>query len=128
MLAPGCRLSSHPIRLTWHSLEQYLFDIGETEPLYASEKVVHPAIMLRLCNLALTDNVTLGPLMNVASSMRHCALAHADDALAAQAEVMAHYERGNEGLIDLDVIIVANEHRPVARIQHKVIYRLKQTE
>lgn len=125
-LAKGRRLSSQPLDLTFERLQQYLSDIRETEPLYAREKLVHPALMLRLCNSALKDNVKLGPWIHVGSSIRHCALAHAGESLTALAEVSANYERKGHRFVDLDVLIVANAQRVVAQVRHSAIYRLRQ--
>ncbi|HEV7448736.1 MAG TPA: hypothetical protein VGO18_39590 [Steroidobacteraceae bacterium] len=127
-LATGRRLSSHPLHLTLDRLQQYLVDIRETEPLYAREKLVHPALMLRLSNSALKDNVKLGPWIHAASSVRHCGLAHADESLAAHAEVAANYERNGHRFVDLDVVIVADQIRAVAHVRHTAIYRLRQAE
>ncbi|HEV7444910.1 MAG TPA: hypothetical protein VGO18_20110 [Steroidobacteraceae bacterium] len=124
-LATGRRMSSRPLHLTPDQLQQYLVDIRETEPLYAREKLVHPALMLRLSNSALKDNVKLGPWIHAGSSIRHCGLAHAGESLAAHAEVAANYERNGHRLVDLDVVIVANEIRAVAQVRHTAIYRLR---
>lgn len=126
-LAVGRRLSSQPLHLTREHLEQYLADIHETEPLYAREKLVHPAFMLRLGNLALKENVKLGPWIHAGSAVRHSALARAGDTLAAHAVVAANYERGGHRLVDLDVVIVADGVRAVAQIRHTAIYRLRHT-
>lgn len=125
-LAPGRRLSSRPLDLTPDRLRQYLADIRETEPLYAREHLVHPALMLRLANSALKDNVKLGPWIHAGSAIRHCALAHAGESLAAHAQVAANYERGGHRLVDLDVVIVAGGTRAVAQVRHTAIYRLRQ--
>jgi acyl dehydratase len=127
-LAVGRRLSSHPLHLTPDRLQQYLADIGETEPLYARAKLVHPAFMLRLANFALKDNVKLGAWIHAGSSIRHCGLARAGEALAAHAVVAANYERKGHRLVDLDVVVVADGKRAVAQLRHTAIYRLRQAE
>jgi acyl dehydratase len=127
-LAIGRRLSSNSIHLTQERLQQYLADIRETDPLYSRAKLVHPAFMLRLANLALKDNVRLSAWIHAASSIRHCALAHAGESLAAHAEVAANYERKGHRFVDLDVVIVAGGTRPVAQVRHTAIYRLRQAE
>lgn len=125
-LASARQLSSRPVQLTPDQLEQYLADIGETEPLYARENIVHPAFVLRLANLVLKDNVKLGPWVHVGSSLRHYGLAHVGESLAGHAEVAENYERGGHRFVDLDVVIVANEIRQVATLRHTAIYRLRQ--
>jgi hypothetical protein len=127
-LAAGRRLSSRPLHLTWAELQSYLTAIRDTEELYAREKLVHPAFMLRLANFTLKDNVKLGPWIHAASSIAHHGLAHADDTLTAHATVTANYERKGHRFVDLDVSIVANEHRPIAHVRHTAIYRLRNAE
>lgn len=127
-LAIGRRISSSAMDLTRKALRQYLADIGETEPLYATENLVHPALMLRLSNSALKENVKLGPWIHAASSIRHCALAHANVSLAAHAQVAANYERKGHRFVELDVVIAADDARAVAQVRHTVIYRLRQSE
>lgn len=126
-LAIGRRMSSSPMHLTPHRLQQYLADISETETLYARENLAHPALMLRLSNSALKENVKLGPWIHAASSIRHCALARADLSLAAHAQVAANYERKGHRFVELDVVIAAEDSRVVAQVRHTVIYRLRQS-
>ena len=127
-LAPGRRLTSRPLHLAWVELQSYLTAIGETEPLYTREKLVHPAFMLRLANFALKDNVKLGPWIHAASSIAHRGLAHADDTLTAHATVTANYERKGHRFVDLDVLVVANEQHPIAQVRHTAIYRLRRVD
>ena len=113
------------MEFTPERLRQYLADIRETEPLYAREGLVHPAFMLRLSNSALKDNVKLSAWIHTGSAVRHCGLARAGDTLAAHAVVAANYERKGHRFVDLDVVIVANDERGVARVRHTAIYRLR---
>lgn len=124
-LATGRRLSSRPLHLTVERLQQYLADIGETEPLYAREELVHPAFMLRLANLALKENVKLSAWIHAGSSIRHCGLARAGAWLSAHAEVAANYERNGHRFVDLDVVIAADAGGAVAQVRHTAIYRLR---
>ena len=126
-LAPGRRLRSRPLHLTHAEHARYLADIGEHDPVYMREKLVHPAFMLRLANFALKDNVKLGPWIHAASSIAHCGLARTDTTLAAHASVAANYERKGHRWVELDVLVVADESRPVAQVRHTAIYRLGKT-
>ena len=125
-LAVGRRLSSQPLHLTADALRQYLAAIRETEPLYARDGLAHPALLLRLSNAALKDNVKLGPWIHVGSSIRHFGLAHAGQTLVAHASVAANYPRGGHKFVELDVTVVADSTRAVAQIRHTAIYRPKQ--
>ena len=126
-LAPGRRLRSRPLHLTHAEHARYLADIGETDPVYAREKLVHPAFMLRLANFALKDNVRLGPWIHAASAVAHHGLARTDTTFAAHASVAATYERKGHRWVELDVLVVADDSRPVARVRHTAIYRLRKT-
>jgi hypothetical protein len=111
------------MHLTPVELEKYLADIRESESLYSREKLVHPAFMLRLANFALKDNVRLGPWIHAGSSVAHRGLAYAGEVLIAHATVAANYERKGHRFVDLDVLVVANGHRPVAHVRHTAIYQ-----
>ena len=124
-LATGRRMSSAPLQLTPQYLQQYLASIRESETLYAQERLMHPAIVLRLANSALKTNVKLGPWIHAASTIRHFAVARAGETLAAHAQVAANYERKGHRFVDLDVIVVADAARAVAQVRHTVIYRLR---
>ena len=124
-LATGRRMSSAPLPLTREYLQQYLASIRESETLYARERLMHPAIVLRLANSALKTNVKLGPWIHAASSIRHCALARTGETLAAHAQVAANYERKGHRFVDLDVVVAADGARPIAQVRHTVIYRLR---
>src|SRR5450755_637039 len=64
-LAEGASLGMQPFRITPEYAADYLRDVRETNPLYAKENLVHPGIVLRLCNQALVQNVVLGPWIHV---------------------------------------------------------------
>jgi acyl dehydratase len=127
-LAAGRRLSSSPLHLTPERLRQYLADIGETDPLYAREHVAHPALVLRLSNLALKENVKLSAWIHTGSAIRHYSAARAGETLAAHAAVAANYERKGHRFVDLDVIVAADAARVVAQVRHTAIYRLRHNE
>lgn len=125
-LAVGRRMSSQPLTVSREYLEQYLADIRETEPLYLRERLVHPALVLRLSNSALKENVQLGPWIHTGSAIRYCGVAHAGESLAAHAKVAANYERHGHRFVDLDIVIVADAACAIAHVKHTAIYRLRQ--
>ncbi len=97
----------------------------ETSPLYASENLAHPGIVLRLCNQALVQNVVLGPWIHVGSTVRNFSAAKIGDELSVLARVGANYERKGHAFVDLDVRVQA-EDRAIAHILHVAIYRPRQ--
>lgn len=124
-LAPGLRLCTAAEPMTREVLADYLAGIGETEPLYAAEGLVHPGLVLRLCNKALTQNVRLGPWIHVGSAARNLAPARLGEALAVHALVLANEDRKGHRIVELDALVVADGARPVARVRHTAIWRVR---
>lgn len=105
----------------------YLRDVGETDPLYAREGIVHTGNLLRTLNWALMENAILGPWIHVGSTIRYLATAGVDDELTLRAKVTGNYERKGHKFVDLDGLIVANGKTPIARVQHVSIYQPRET-
>jgi hypothetical protein len=82
--------------------------------------------LVRLCNYALRDNVVLPPWIHTGSRLTNFALARVGDELEVRARVADNYERKGHRLVDLDVLVVAQGTRPIARIMHTAVYRLRQ--
>ena len=125
-LATGTWLGITPLLLTADYATRYLRDVRETDPLYADEGLAHPGILLRLCNWALTHNVVLGPWIHVGSDVRNFAVARVGDELGVRARVAANYERKGHRFVELDVLVIANDAAPLARVTHTAIYRPRQ--
>jgi acyl dehydratase len=125
-LAPGTWLGTHVVPLSAEDTAAYLRDIGETDPLYATEGLGHPGQVLRLCNRALSHNVALGPWIHVGSAVRNLSVARIGDDLSARARVIANYEREGHRLVDLDVLVLANGATPLAHATHTAVYRPRQ--
>jgi acyl dehydratase len=125
-LAEGTWLGIAPVKLTADAAAQYLRDVRETDPLYAEEKLAHPGFLLRLCNLALRENVVLQPWIHTGSKVRNFSVARIGDELTARARVAANYERKGHRLVDLDVLLIANGTTPIAHVMHTAVYRLRQ--
>jgi acyl dehydratase len=123
-LAAGVWLSVKPFRLTADHAAGYLRDIREADPIYAAEGLAHPGALLRLCNLALRENVVLPPWIHTGSKVTNVGVARVGDELSARARVAANYERKGHRLVDLDVLVIANG-TAVARVLHTAIYRLR---
>ena len=121
-LAPGTALSIVPFHATAEYVARYLRDVRETHNLYVSEGLVHPGVMLRLCNWTLTHNVALGPWIHVSSRVRNFAVARVGERLGTRARVEANFEQKGHRFVELDVLILAGETTPLARITHTAIY------
>ncbi|HEY7084484.1 MAG TPA: hotdog fold domain-containing protein [Hyphomicrobiaceae bacterium] len=125
-LSPGTALCLPPQRLTPAMAASYLRDVRETDPLYAREGLVHPGVILRLCNLALKENVALPPWIHVGSRVTNFAAARVGDELSVRARVEANYPKKGHRLVDLDALVIANGGTVVARVLHTAVYQLRQ--
>jgi acyl dehydratase len=100
-------------------------DLDDGSPLYRGpDGVAHPALLLRQANRILSENVALGPWIHVSSDVAHCGLARAGDRLETRGRVARLWERKGRSWVDLDLVVVAGDARPVARIRHTAIYRM----
>jgi acyl dehydratase len=124
-LAQGRMLGAITRDMTEEDAEWYLDGIREIDPLYRSERIVHPGRILRLCNTALMDNVVLGPWVHVGSKVQHLSIARIGEALSVRARIAANYEKKGHRFVELDTLVVANHERPVAHVLHTAIYRLR---
>lgn len=125
-LAVGDWLGMVPLQATPELAAEYLRDVRETSPLYAKEGLVHPVVVLRMCNFALTRNVVFGPWMHVGSTIQNFAPAKIGDALGVRAKITGNYEHKGHLFVDIDALVLANETTPIARVQHISIYRPRQ--
>lgn len=107
-------------------LSAYLDEIGETEPLYRAESIVHPGQILRLANFALLQNVVLGPWIHVGSTIRFHSAAHTGEELTLRARITSNAENKGHAIVAFDAIAVADGARVVAEIAHTAIWRPRQ--
>jgi acyl dehydratase len=125
-LTPDTRLGIEPLHVTAELAAAHLAGVRETATLYAEAGLVHPAVVLRVCNLALTRNVVLGPWIHVGSNVQNLAAARVGDTLGIRARVSANYQRKGHRFVELDALVVANGVTPIAWISHVAIYRPRQ--
>ena len=125
-LGEGQIMGSHTIAHSAEENAQYVQDVRESLNLYVKEGIVHPGLILRLCNKALSLNVRLGPWIHVGSAVQNHAPAKVDDRLAAPVRVIKEYEHKGHRFVELDVIVTANDDRVVSRAHHTAIYRPQQ--
>ena len=124
-LPVGKVLCIQPFVLTEELWRTYLIDVRERHPLYSDERLAHPGQLLRLCNLVLRENVVLPPWVHVGSKVENFSAARVGDELGARGRVIANYERKGHKLVDLDVALIANGDRLLARVTHTAIYALR---
>ncbi len=121
-LAPGTVLGSLHFGVDTDRAATYLDDVRETLPIYANDRIAHPGWLLRWANWVLTASVRLGPWIHVASSTTHHSIAGDGDQLCVRAMVADRFERRGHRFVDLDVLIVADDVRPVVSVRHTAIY------
>lgn len=112
-----------------HSAEQnadYVRDVRESLGLFVAEGIVHPGLILRMANKALSLNVRLGPWIHVGSAVQNYAPAKVGDRLAAPARVVKEYEHKGHRFVEMDVLITANGDTSLSRVHHTAIYRPRQ--
>jgi MaoC like domain len=124
-LAAGIGLGTSRFEASADANRDYLLGIRETDELYARMGLVHPGLVLRLCNYVLMGNVILGPWIHTGSSVENFSASRTGDLLSARARVSNNFERKGHRYVELDVLVIANEERPIARVRHTAIYRLK---
>jgi acyl dehydratase len=125
-LAPGSALGIRPLTIDRTMLANYLDDIGETDPLYRAEGLVHPGQILRLANQALVQNVVLGPWIHVGSKVRNHAAARAGEQLTIRSRVISNAVNKGHAIVEFDAIVIADGARAVAEISHAAIWRPRQ--
>jgi acyl dehydratase len=105
--------------------EEWLARVNDPLPIYRGrDGWVHPAFFLDQANRALRQNVRLGPWIHVGSVVRHLGGARVGDTLATRGRVRSLFEKNGREFVELDLVVVAGERRPVAHIRHTAIYRL----
>ena len=120
---PGKWLGTVPRTWAGEAAQEYLTDVRETDPIYASEGFGHPGLLQRVMNKVLVDNAILGPWIHVGSLMQLLAAARSGDELTARAKVTGNYEKKGHRFVELDALVVANGRTPVAHCQHIAIYQ-----
>ncbi|NOG72761.1 hypothetical protein [Roseicella sp. DB1501] len=125
-LAPGAILGTAPLEVTPEAAAAYLAAVRETDPLYAEAGLVHPGMVLRLCNQALVQNVVLGPWIHTGSRVRNRAAARLGDSLVARARVTANAERKGHKIVELAVLVTNGAGAAIAEVDHVAIWRPRQ--
>jgi hypothetical protein len=119
----GKWLGSMPRAWAGDAATEYLHDVREHDPIYAREGLGHPGLIQRVMNKVLVDNAILGPWIHVGSRMQLLAAGRSGDELTARAKVTGNYEKKGHHFVELDALVLANGHTPLAHCQHIAIYQ-----
>jgi hypothetical protein len=119
----GKWLGTVPRAWAGEAAKEYLTDVRERDPIYARDGLGHPGLLQRVMNKVLVDNAILGPWIHVGSRMQLLSAAKRGDELTARARVTGNYEKKGHRFVELDALVVANGHTPLAHCQHIAIYQ-----
>jgi hypothetical protein len=125
-LVEGQNLGTYEVTHSAKENADYVRGVRESLGLYTEQGIIHPGLILRLGNRALSMNVRLGPWIHVGSEIRNYDIARVGDRLAAPARVIKEYDHKGHRFVELDVLITANGAKSLARIHHTAIYRPRQ--
>ena len=73
-------------------------------------------------------DLALGPWIHVSSDVTHADIARVGDRLETRGRVARVYDRKGRGWVDLELLIIANGVRPIARARHTAIYHMPAPE
>lgn len=118
----GSWLGIRPFTVTPELHAQYLEDVREADPVYATEGIIHSGTLLRCANWALVHNVRLGPWIHVGSTLQQINPGSVGDTLTIRARVADNSERKGHKFVELDALVIANGTTPIARVLHTAIY------
>lgn len=102
--------------------------IDEDLPLYIERRIAHPGWLLTWANLALTSNFRLGPWIHTSSEVRWLGLVADGDRLATRGKVVETFERKGHEFVELDVVLISNDTRPVMHVRHIAIYKPRKVD
>jgi hypothetical protein len=119
----GKWLGTAPRDWAGEAAREYLADIRETDPIYASEGLGHPGLLQRVMNKVLVDNAILGPWIHVGSRMQLLSAGKTADVITARAKVIGNYDKKGHRFVELDALVVANGRTPLAHCHHIAIYQ-----
>lgn len=126
ILAARTVLGTPELALDESTARAFLDRVREPLPLYAGTRApAHPGLYLSEANRALTRNVLVSPWIHVESEGQHLGALAVGERVETRARVGKLFERKAHRFVELDVLLVADGRRPVARIRHVAIYQLR---
>ena len=102
----------------------FLDEIGEDLALFRADGLAHPGYLLLGANSVLVANVRLGPWMHVGSDVAHFGVVADGERLSTRGRVARLFERKGHSFAELDLLLVAEETRPVQHVRHTLIYEI----
>ncbi|MBI5509927.1 MAG: hypothetical protein HY903_14320 [Deltaproteobacteria bacterium] len=125
---PGKSLGSIEVKLDRALVDAHLEVLGESLSIYKGQDApIFPGLYLSMCNWAFELNYLAIPWMHLKSAGQHLGPSRVGDELAVRGVVHKTFEEGGRRQVQLDLVIVANGKRPVAKVRHTVAYELYET-
>jgi hypothetical protein len=100
----------------------FLDEIGEDLALFRADGIAHPGYLLHSANWILGGNVRLGPWMHVGSEVTNYGVVADGERVSTRGRVAGLFERKGHQFAELDLLLVADEVRPVQHVRHTAIY------
>ena len=100
----------------------YLDEVRESSPFYATAGVAHPGWLIAMANYALSQNVRLGPWIHVETHATHFSALADGERVAVRTKVANLFEKKGHKFVELDLLWVAQDDRPVLHARHTAIY------
>jgi hypothetical protein len=123
VLAVGRVLGSVWLATDWATAADYLELIGEPSPMYATEGIIHPGLLLQGANRILTANVVLPAWLHVESAVEHYRTVQVGEAVEVRGRIGRSFERKGHRFVVLDVTWLVGDET-VAAAQHTAIWQL----
>jgi hypothetical protein len=102
----------------------FLDEIDEDLDLYRDGGPAHPGYLLLAANWILGANVRLGPWMHVGSDVTNYGVVDDGDRVSTRGRVARLFERKGHRFVELDLLMVVNDTRPVVHVRHTAIYEI----
>jgi len=104
-----------------------LDNVVDASPIYRGDRAAcHPAWWLAQANEVVMQNIALGMWIHTGSVTRHCALARDGEPISMRSRVIEAFEKRGHELITLDIGIFGEDDRPIARVEHTAIIKLRE--
>ncbi len=102
----------------------FLDELGDDLALYREDGLAHPGYLLLAANAVLVANVRLGPWMHVGNEVTHFGVVTDGDRVSTRGRIARLFERKGHSFAELDLLLVADDTRPVQHVRHTLIYEI----
>jgi hypothetical protein len=100
----------------------FLDEIDDELALFRADGIAHPGYLLLSANWVLGGNVRLGPWMHVGSEVTNYGVVTDGERVSTRGRIAGLFERKGHHFAELDLLLVADEIRPVQHVRHTAIY------